>query len=87
LRPHIVWFGEIPLEMERIERALARCDLFVSIGTSGAVYPAAGFVQLARMAGARTVEINLEPTQGASLFDESVYGPASETVPAFFGAL
>ncbi|AYG95050.1 NAD-dependent deacylase [Brevundimonas naejangsanensis] len=87
LRPHIVWFGEIPLEMERIERALARCDLFVSIGTSGAVYPAAGFVQLARMAGARTVEINLEPTQGASLFDEGVYGPASETVPAFFGAL
>ncbi|WP_368933354.1 NAD-dependent deacylase [Brevundimonas naejangsanensis] len=87
LRPHIVWFGEIPLEMERIERALARCDLFVSIGTSGAVYPAAGFVQLARMAGARTVEINLEPTQGANLFDEGVYGPASETVPAFFGAL
>ncbi len=87
LRPHIVWFGEIPLEMERIERALARCDLFVSIGTSGAVYPAAGFVQLARMAGARTVEINLEPTQGAGLFDEGVYGPASETVPAFFDAL
>ncbi len=87
LRPHIVWFGEIPLEMERIEAALARCDLFVSIGTSGAVYPAAGLVQLARMAGARTVEINLEPTQGAGLFDEGVYGPASETVPAFFGAL
>lgn len=87
LRPHIVWFGEIPLEMERIERALSACDLFVSIGTSGAVYPAAGFVQLARMAGARTVEINLEPTQGAGLFDEGVYGPASETVPAFFGAL
>ncbi|SPU42644.1 NAD-dependent deacylase [Brevundimonas diminuta] len=87
LRPHIVWFGEIPLEMERIEAALARCDLFVSIGTSGAVYPAAGFVQLARMAGARTVEINLEPTQGAGLFDEGVYGPASETVPAFFDAL
>ena len=87
LRPHIVWFGEIPLEMERIERALAQCDLFASIGTSGAVYPAAGFVQLARMAGARTVEINLEPTQGAGLFDEGVYGPASETVPAFFDAL
>lgn len=87
LRPHIVWFGEIPLEMERIERALARCDLFVSIGTSGAVYPAAGFVQLARMAGARTVEINLEPTQGAGLFDEGVYGPATEAVPAFFSAL
>ena len=87
MRPHIVWFGEIPLEMERIEAALARCDLFVSIGTSGAVYPAAGFVQLARMAGARTVEINLERTQGAGLFDEGVYGPASETVPAFFDAL
>ena len=87
LRPHIVWFGEMPLEMERIEAALEQCDLFVSIGTSGAVYPAAGFVQSARMAGARTVEINLEPTQGRRLFDEGVYGPASETVPAFFDAL
>ena len=87
LRPHIVWFGEMPLEMERIEAALEACDLFVSIGTSGAVYPAAGFVQLARMAGARTVEINLEPTQGARLFDEGVYGPATEAVPAFFDAL
>jgi len=87
LRPHIVWFGEMPLAMERIEAALEACDLFVSIGTSGAVYPAAGFVQSARMAGARTVEINLEPTQGARLFDEGVYGPASETVPAFFNAL
>ena len=87
LRPHIVWFGEMPLQMERIEAALEACDLFVSIGTSGAVYPAAGFVQSARMAGARTVEINLEPTQGARLFDEGVYGPATEAVPAFFGAL
>ncbi|MGH7021536.1 MAG: NAD-dependent deacylase [Brevundimonas sp.] len=87
LRPHIVWFGEMPLAMERIEAALEACDLFVSIGTSGAVYPAAGFVQLARMAGARTVEINLEPTQGARLFDEGVYGPATEAVPAFFDTL
>ena len=87
MRPHIVWFGEMPLRMERIEAALAACDLFVSIGTSGAVYPAAGFVQLARMAGARTVEINLEPTMGRSLFDEGVYGPATETVPAFFDSL
>lgn len=87
LRPHIVWFGEMPLQMERIEAALERCDLFVSIGTSGAVYPAAGFVQQARMAGARTVEINLEPTQGARLFDEGVYGPATEAVPAFFSDL
>lgn len=87
LRPHIVWFGEMPLAMERIEAALDACDLFVSIGTSGAVYPAAGFVQSARMAGARTVEINLEPTQGARLFDEGVYGPATEAVPAFFADL
>ena len=87
LRPDVVWFGEMPYQMGRIYAALEACDLFVSIGTSGAVYPAAGFVQLARMAGARTVEINLEPTQGAGLFDEGVYGPASETVPAFFGAL
>ena len=87
MRPHIVWFGEMPLRMDRIDRALSACDLFVSIGTSGAVYPAASFVQQARMAGARTVEINLEPTQGARLFDEGVYGPASETVPAFFDAL
>ncbi|MNH59907.1 NAD-dependent protein deacylase [compost metagenome] len=87
LRPHIVWFGEMPLAMERIEAALDACDLFVSIGTSGAVYPAAGFVQQARMAGARTVEVNLEPTQGRRLFDEGVYGPATEAVPAFFAGL
>jgi NAD-dependent deacetylase len=87
LRPHIVWFGEMPLEIERIEAAVEACDLFVSIGTSGAVYPAAGFVQQARMVGARTVEINLEPTQGHRLFDEGVYGPATEAVPAFFNTL
>ena len=87
MRPHIVWFGEMPLQMERIKRALEACDLFVSIGTSGAVYPAAGFVQAARYAGARTVEINLEPTSGARLFDEGVYGPATQAVPAFFDTL
>ncbi|WP_313453460.1 NAD-dependent deacylase [Brevundimonas sp.] len=87
MRPHIVWFGEMPLQMGRIERALERCDLFVSIGTSGAVYPAAGFVQAARAAGARTVEINLEPTAGARLFDEGVYGPATQAVPAFLDTL
>lgn len=87
MRPHIVWFGEMPLQMRRIERALAHCDLFVSIGTSGAVYPAAGFVQAARYAGARTVEINLEPTAGARLFDEGVYGPATQAVPAFLDTL
>lgn len=87
LRPHIVWFGEMPLQMERIYRALETCDLFVSIGTSGAVYPAAGFVQEAKLAGARTVEINLEPSLGARLFDEGVYGPATEAVPNFFEGL
>jgi len=87
MRPHIVWFGEIPLAMERIERALSACDLFVSIGTSGAVYPAAGFVQQARHAGARTVEINLAPTAGARLFDEGVYGPATEAVPRFLNGV
>jgi NAD-dependent deacetylase len=87
MRPHIVWFGETPLHMDRIEAALAACDLFVSIGTSGAVYPAAGFVQAARHAGARTVEINLAPTSGARLFDEGVYGPATHAVPAFFNTL
>ncbi len=87
MRPHIVWFGETPLHMDRIEAALAACDLFVSIGTSGAVYPAAGFVQAARHAGARTVEINLEPTAGARLFDEGVYGPATVAVPGFFDGL
>ena len=85
LRPHIVWFGEMPLHMDRIEAALARCDLFVSIGTSGAVWPAAGFVEQARFAGARTVEINLEPTPGR--FDEGLYGPATEVVPTFAATL
>lgn len=87
LRPHIVWFGEMPLHMGRIEAALARCDLFVSIGTSGAVRPAAGFVEAARSAGARTVEINLEPTIGRRRFDEGLYGPATEVVPAFCATL
>ena len=83
LRPHIVWFGEFPLHMDRIEQALAACHLFVSIGTSGAVWPAAGFVQLASRAGARTVELNLEPSLGSRLFDETHHGPATEVVPDF----
>ena len=83
LRPHVVWFGEMPLEMERIAALLSICDLFVSIGTSGTVYPAAGFVQEARLAGAHTVELNLEPTEGRSLFVEREYGPATQIVPAF----
>jgi NAD-dependent deacetylase len=84
LRPHIVWFGEIPLYMDTIEAALAQCDLFVSIGTSGNVYPAAGFQQAARAYGAHTVELNLEASAGASYFHEQHYGPATEVVPAFF---
>lgn len=87
MRPHIVWFGETPLRMERIEAALADCDLFASIGTSGAVYPAAGFVQLANLAGARTAELNIEPTLGARLFDEGLYGPATEVVPRWVNEL
>ncbi|HVO15678.1 MAG TPA: Sir2 family NAD+-dependent deacetylase [Alphaproteobacteria bacterium] len=84
VRPHVVWFGEMPLEMGRIYRALAECDLFVSIGTSGNVYPAAGFVEEARaMAGAHTVELNLEPSEGATLFAEKIYGPATTIVPAY----
>lgn len=84
LRPHIVWFGEMPLEMEKIEMALEQCDLFVAIGTSGQVYPAAGFVQLASAYGAHTVELNLEPSQGRNLFKEHHYGPASQTVRQYF---
>ncbi len=81
VRPDIVWFGEMPYEMERIEQALQRADLFVSIGTSGAVYSAAGFVQTARYCGAKTLEINLEPSLGSFLFDESRTGRAGELVP------
>ncbi|MEQ8195284.1 MAG: NAD-dependent protein deacylase [Rhodospirillales bacterium] len=84
LRPAVVWFGEMPLEMDRIARALSDCDLFLSIGTSGNVYPAAGFVDEARRNGkAHTVELNLEPSEGASVFHAARYGPASEVVPAY----
>jgi NAD-dependent deacetylase len=83
LRPHVVWFGEMPLHMDAIERALREADLFVAIGTSGAVYPAAGFVADARAMGLSTCEINLEAADNADLFDEQRYGPASETVPAW----
>jgi NAD-dependent deacetylase len=87
LRPHIVWFGEMPLEMDRIERALDACDLFISIGTSGNVYPAAGFVSAAKHAGAHTVELNLEPSLGHSLFDEKILGPATQVVSAYVSRL
>jgi NAD-dependent deacetylase len=83
LRPDIVWFGEYPYALDRIEEALSRADLFVSIGTSGAVYPAAGFVQTARAYGARTLELNLEPSHGTALFDEARHGPAGAVVPAW----
>jgi NAD-dependent deacetylase len=83
LRPDVVWFGEMPYQMGRIYQALETCDLFVSIGTSGAVYPAAGFVQEARAAGAHTLELNLEPSEGSRLFHESRLGPASVVVPAW----
>jgi NAD-dependent deacetylase len=83
LRPDIVWFGEMPYRMDEIFAALSRADLFVSIGTSGAVYPAAGFVQEAKRTGARTLELNLERSQGSAWFDETRLGPASELVPAW----
>jgi NAD-dependent deacetylase len=83
LRPHVVWFGEIPMGLDAIFEALEGCDLFVAIGTSGSVYPAAGFVSQARSLGLRTCEINLEPSDNARVFDERHYGPASETVPAW----
>jgi NAD-dependent deacetylase len=81
LRPDIVFFGEMPYEMERIERALMACDLFVSIGTSGAVYPAAGFVQIANATNAWTLELNIEPSVGTHYFDDGNYGAASQLVP------
>lgn len=83
LRPDIVFFGEQPYQMERIEAALARCDLFVSIGTSGAVYPAAGFVQTAGWHGARTLEMNLDPSLGSVHFEQTRIGAAGALVPAW----
>lgn len=85
VRPDVVWFGEMPYEMERIDEALQACDLFVSIGTSGAVYPAAGFVQAARYRGAHCIEINLEPSQGSIFFHESRIGKAGDLVPQWVG--
>lgn len=84
MRPHVVWFGEMPLEMDRIYSALDETVLFLSIGTSGAVYPAAGFVShVRRFTRARTVELNMEPSEGATLFQETLYGPATQVVPAY----
>lgn len=87
LRPDVVWFGERPYGMAEIEGALLRSDLFVAIGTSGTVYPAAEFVEIARTMGILTLEFNLEVSDKAHLFDESVYGPAIETVPRFVSRL
>ena len=83
LRPDVVWFGEMPYQMDRIYAALRDADLFVSIGTSGAVYPAAGFVRDARNLGVRTLELNLERSQGSDWFHDTRLGPASEIVPAW----
>lgn len=82
-RPDIVWFGEMPYQMDRIIEALSRADIFAAIGTSGNVYPAAGFVAEAARAGATTVEINLEPSSVGSQFEDALMGPATQTVPAW----
>lgn len=83
IRPHIVWFGEIPLQMDQIYDEIENADYFISIGTSGNVYPAAGFVQIANQSGAKTIELNLEPSLKESLFKTKLYGPASIIVPQF----
>ena len=87
LRPDIVWFGEMPYRMDQIYHAINRADLFVSIGTSGAVYPAAGFVREARASGARTLELNMEPSEGSHWFDEARQGSATALVPAWVDAM
>ncbi|WP_431799388.1 NAD-dependent deacylase [Microbacterium kunmingense] len=87
LRPDVVWFGEMPYDLDRIERALVTADVFVSIGTSGNVYPAAGYVAFASALGARTVELNLVPSDAAVPFDEVRAGPASQVVPAWVSEL
>lgn len=83
MRPDVVWFGEMPYQMDEIFAALEKADLFISVGTSGTVYPAAGFVMGAREAGAHTVELNLEPSEGVSQFAEKIHGPATQIVPAY----
>ena len=83
LRPHIVWFGEIPFHMDIIQKSLEKCDLFLSIGTSGQVYPAAMFMQVARQQGALTIEINKDPTANSNLFDKTLHGKAGEILPSF----
>lgn len=87
LRPDIVWFGEMPYEMDAIYEALSECDLFMSIGTSGHVYPAAGFVEEARRTGAHTIEVNMQTTQTTNAFAEHHYGLASATLPKLLNTL
>jgi len=87
LRPDIVWFGEMPYHMDRIYQALASADLFIAIGTSGAVYPAADFVEEARLNGAHTVMLNLEAPENSHAFDEIIHGNATEIVPAYVDKL
>lgn len=81
MRPDVVWFGEMPRFMDEIESVMEQADIFVSIGTSGSVYPAAGLVGIARQLGIETVELNLEPSENAHMFSQGRYGPASEIVP------
>ncbi|XKM13516.1 NAD-dependent protein deacylase [Orbaceae bacterium ac157xtp] len=83
IRPHIVWFGEIPLKMDEIYQAIEEADYFISIGTSGHVYPAAGFVQIANQFDLNTIELNLEPSLKESQFKQKIYGSASKIVPEF----
>ena len=87
MRPDVVWFGEFPYKMEEIYEALSQCDLFISIGTSGTVYPASGFVAEARQNGSQTVELNLEPSEGVSLFHQAIHGKATEVVPQYIRKL
>ena len=83
IRPNVVWFGEMPYHMERIEEVLPHAKQFVSIGTSGSVYPAAGYVAACKQFGIPTLELNLEPSDNAGLFDGGLYGPATEMIPAW----
>lgn len=87
LRPDIVWFGEMPYQMDAIYKAISQCDMFISIGTSGNVYPAAGFVEMANQSGAHTVELNLEPSLMESAFKEKRYGKATQLVPDYLAGL
>jgi NAD-dependent deacetylase len=85
IRPHICWFGEMPFDMDLIGESLDACTIFVTIGSSGVVYPAAGFVRAARAAGARAIYVGPEEPENASAFDECRLGKAGDAVPLLFG--